>query len=152
MTSRTVRKEIPWIDGTIGVEIRVWSMRERDMHERKFNLPGESLVGGLIAALADPKVNASKSIQIIRTMVDDQRKRLDSQGAEASYDKLSIVLVRVELPGQDPLVNDGTEAFRDQLANLDADIFDVILKAADEALYLRPEEKKISEKPGPGKP
>ncbi len=148
---RTVAKEIPWPDGPIIVHVRVWSARERDMHDRKFLLGGEALVAGVIAALADPKVNAAKSTQIIRTLVEDQRKRAGEIGGEGAFDKLATVLVSV---GGPVVLVDGLEpdVKRRWLDDLDADVFDAILRAADQVLYLSAEEKKTSGSPGPGSP
>lgn len=142
--SRTVTTEIPWDGGKAVLEVRIWSARERDMHYRKYLLGGDQFVGGILAVLSDPKVNASKSIQTIRTLVDDQRKRVGEAGDEAGFDKVAICLESVAFATEKWSKVGDAEEWAKWLGDLDADKFDAIAAAVADVVDLKPDEKKTS--------
>lgn len=146
---RVEERTIPWDGGKESaiVKVRVWSMRERDIYDRKWGMGGEAYIGGVIGALNAAGV---KGIHLARSLAEDQRNRISAQGAGSMLDKLATVVEEVTIP------NDGTrsrlgagnpealDSWRAWLEGLDADNFDAIAKAVADVLALKDDEKKTS--------
>ena len=145
--SRVVRREIPWDEGKAVLEVRVWSARERDMHYRKYLLGGDQFVGGILGALVDPKVNASKSIQLVRTLVEDQRRRVGEEGNESGFEKVALCLESLTIAGETRTKGSDPDGWPKFLEDLDADKFDAIATAVADVVDLKPDEKKTSVTP-----
>ncbi len=137
-------RNVPWNDGaTAEVRVRVWSVRERDAHDRQFGITGEEFSSALVGALSSPQAaGGQKGLQLARTLAEDQRRRFAEQGRESLTAKVATCLAGVRLP-------DGSEVpFPDAAArlawveDLDADVFDRVAAAVDGVLGLRPEAKK----------
>jgi hypothetical protein len=140
--TRVVEKEVEWTDGGVArVAIRVWSHRDRDAHDRKFNLSGDLMAGSLIGTLSSPEAKG-KELQMAMALIDRQIKRVAELGHAPVLDRVARCLVSVTLP--DGQLIAPPAQWDPWLEELEAPLFDRIAVAVDQVIGLAPEAKKKS--------